>query len=87
MTKEQFMQRIEHLFIEKEEFMKDLQKLLDRGAITDADIEKMENNFLPVYPIAAAIYEKATDWYLTGSSYESTRRKARKMCNFYKGEL
>ena len=67
--------------------MRDLQKLFDKGVITDADIEKMEDNFLPTYPIAAAIYEKETQWYITGSSYESTRRKARRMCNLYKSVL
>lgn len=81
------MKKMEQCFIEKEEFMRDLNKLFQYGAITDADIEKMEDNFLPIYPIAAAIYENESGWYLTGSCDESVRRKARRMCNYYKSVL
>jgi hypothetical protein len=87
MTKEQLIKRVEQLFIEKEEFMQDLQKLMENGAITDKDIEEMEDSFLPIYPIAAAIYERRTGWYLTGSCDDRIRRKTRRMCNFYKGSL
>lgn len=81
------MEKMEHLFISKEDYMKDLQKLFDKGVLTDKIIAKMEDNYLPVYPIAAAIYEEETAWYITGSSYDSTRRKARRDCNYYKSML
>lgn len=81
------MEKMEHLFISKEDYMKDLQKLFDKGLLTDEKIAQMEDNYLPIYPIAAAIYEKETAWYITGSSYDSTRRKARRDCNYYKSML
>ena len=78
---------MEHLFISKEDYMNDLQKLFDKGLLTDEKIAQMEDNYLPIYPIAAAIYEKETAWYITGSSHDSTRRKARRDCNYYKSIL
>lgn len=78
---------MEHLFISKEDYMKDLQKLFAEDALNDDVIAKMEDSYQPLYPIAAAIYERHTRWYLTGSCYESTRRKARRDCNYYKSML
>lgn len=84
MTKEQFFERIERCFITKDEYMKDLQQLIDKGAITDADIAKMEDNFLPIYAIAAAIYKSETDWLLYGASEPNTNRSVSRKANYYK---
>lgn len=78
---------MEDLFISKEDYMKDIQKLFAKGVLNDDVIAKMEDSYLPLYPIAAAIYERYTRWYLTGSCYESTRRKARRDYNYYKSML
>ncbi len=83
MTKEKFFERIERCFITKEEYMKDLQQLIDKGAITDADIAKMEDNFLPIYAVAAAIYSSELDWYTHGGDDSTNRRTVRK-ANIYK---
>lgn len=86
MTKEMFMKRMDEMFISKEEFMRDLQKLFDKGVLTDEIIEKMEDNYKPIYPVAAAIYSRETQWYLNGSS-EAGRREATRKCNYYKNYL
>ena len=83
MDKKDFIKMVESQFITKEEYMKDFQKLLDNGIITDSDIEKMPSNFLPIYPIAAAIYERETAWFINGGSPE-TARAARRKTNYYK---
>lgn len=87
MTKEQFFDRMERCFITKEEYVKDLQQLIDKGAITDADIAKMEDNFLPIYAVAAAIYKSETDWFLYGASEPSTNRKTVRKANYFKSFL
>ena len=87
MTKDQFNDKVNHLFISKREFNRLLKKLIKKGAITERDIENMPDNYLPVYPIVAAIYESATLWYVNGSSYKETRSRARKKCNEYKSYL
>jgi len=81
MDKETFLKKMDNLFVDKEEYDKQLKRLLDSGAI---DFEKFEDNFLDLYPIAAAIYQRETDWYLTGSLDDKVRRKARRDCNLYK---
>lgn len=75
---------MECCFVDKETFMRDLEKLFDKGVLDENKISKMEDNFLPIYPIAAAIYERETQWFITGSSDDKIRRKARRDCNFYK---
>ncbi len=87
MTKEHFMERIEHCFIQKDEYMRNIQKLFDKGVITDKDIEEMDDNFIPIYPIAAAIYKSETEWYLTGSCDDSVTASAKRKCNYYKSML
>ena len=79
------MERIERCFITKEEFMKDLQQLFDKGAITDEDIAKMRDDFLPIYPIASAIYLRQTEWLLHGASEPSTNRQTSRRANYLKG--
>ena len=85
MTTEKFMERIERCFITKEEFMKDLQQLFDKGAITDEDIAKMRDDFLPIYPIASAIYQRECGWWLHGASEPSVNRQVSRMANYFKG--
>lgn len=79
MTREEFLDKMDRLFITKEQYMADLQKLLDAGAI---NYEKMEpGSFLGPYPVARAIYQEETLWYITGSAYENTRRAASREAN------
>lgn len=87
MTKEKFFERIEQVFITKEEFNSDLRQLLEKGAITDAEIEKMEDNFLPIYAVAAAIYDHEIGWYTHGASEPSTNRRVVRKANYYKSFL
>ncbi len=86
MDKQVFMNRLEMCFVSKEDFMKDLQILLDRKIITDKDIEKMEDNFLPIYAVAAAIYDYEIGWFLHGGSDDSNR-KTRRMMRYYRRYL
>ncbi|MBE6244245.1 MAG: hypothetical protein E7108_01820 [Bacteroidales bacterium] len=83
MDKQVFMNRLEMCFVSKEDFMKDLQILLDKKIITDKDIEKMEDTFIPIYAVAAAIYDLEIGWFLHGGS-DSTNRKTRRMKNYYR---
>ena len=51
---------------------------LDSGII---DLEKCRPDFSAVYPLATAIYEKETKWYIDSSSDGSWQRKARHQAN------
>lgn len=75
-TKERFLELAERCFVEKEQYMTMVKIALDSGLI---DLEQCENNFSAVYPVATAIYEKETKWYIEGSSDDSWRRKARRL--------
>lgn len=78
------MEKMEHCFIDKETYMRNLEKLFDSGVLNDGIIAKMESNYASVYPIAAAIYERETSWFITGNSDPEKNRAARRKCNFYK---
>ena len=74
-TKERFLELAEKCFIDKKTYMEKVNIAIESGLI---DLEKEEPNFSAVYPVATAIYEKETSWYITGSSDESWMRRARR---------
>ena len=73
-TKEKFIELAEKCFVSKEQYMKMVDIALDSGLI---DLSKLEDNFSAVYPLATAIYEKETKWFIDGASDCAWRRKAR----------
>lgn len=82
MTKERFLELCEVCFLSKEDYLKDINKLLNSGCIgldsfTDA-------TFLDIYPVVAAVYERHTKWFIEGSLNKEWKRKARKTANNYK---
>lgn len=83
MTREKFEERIERCFVTRDEFQKQLQQLFDLGLLNDERIAKMEDNFLPIYAVVTAIYEKEIGWLAHGGSEEQNRR-VRRMANYYK---
>lgn len=87
MDKKRFYDKIHDCIISEQEVLNDLQKLVDKGALSDEEIEKMPDNYLPIYAIMAAIYEKHVDWFTSGSTEPKTNRATRRKCNFYKGLL
>lgn len=87
MDKKGFYKKIHDCIMSEQEVLYDLQKLIDKGAISDEEIEKMPDNYLPIYAIMAAIYEKQVGWFTTGSTDPETNRATRRKCNFYKGLL
>lgn len=84
MTKKRFLKLCEDCFVTKEEYMQEVTKLLKSGVI---DIENFEDNYRPIFPIALAIYERLTQWYIAGSIDHKWRRKARRAANIYKSTL
>lgn len=74
-TKEEFLKKAESCFIEKDRYMEMVNIALESGLI---DLDNCEPNYTAVYPLATAIYEKETKWYIDGSSDDSWRRKARR---------
>ena len=77
-TKEEFIKLAENCFIDKKQYMRMVKVALDSGII---DLDKCDPNYSAVYPLAVAIYEKETKWYITGSSDDSWKRKARRQAN------
>lgn len=82
-TKEELRKRV--ISIKKswldEDFEENLDRILNSGLV---DFEKSAPNYLPAYPIVAAILERCVDSCLFGSSYDETRRKAKRLKNRYK---
>ena len=82
-TKEELRKRV--ISIKKswldEDFEENLERILDSGLV---DFEKSTPNYLPAYPIVAAILERCVDSCLFGSSCEETCRKAKRLKNRYK---
>lgn len=78
MTKEEFREKAMSLFIEKEEYEKLLNKAMESGVI---DFNNLPDNFLAVYPVAAAIYREKTRWYLEGSNDTKVKRQQKKEAN------
>ncbi len=87
MDKKRFYNMIHDCIISEQEVLNDLQKLVDKGALSDEEIEKMPDNYLPIYAIMAAIYEKNVSQFTSGSANPKTNRATRRKCNFYKGLL
>lgn len=87
MDKKSFYNRIHDRIISEQDVLNDLQKLVDKGAISDEEIEKMPDNYLPIFAILGAIYGKHVDWFTSGSTEPKTNRATRRKCNFYKGLL
>ena len=87
MDKKSFYNRIHDCIISEQDVLNDLQKLVDKGALSDEEIEKMPDNYLPIYAVMAAIYEKHVGWFTSGSTEPKTNRATRRKCNFYKGLL
>lgn len=87
MDKKRFYNMIHDCIISEQEVLNDLQKLVDKGALSDEEIEKMPDNYLPIYAIMAAIYEKDVSQFTSGSTDPKTNRATRRKCNFYKGLL
>lgn len=77
-TREDFLKKAESCFIPKKQYMMMVRMALDSGII---NLEKCDPDYSAVYPLATAIYEKETGWYLDGSSNDSWRRKARRQAN------
>ena len=75
-TKDEFLKLAERCFVDKKQYMTMVNIALDSGLI---DLEKREPNYSAVYPLATAIYEKETQWYIDGASDDSWRRKARRL--------
>lgn len=82
-TKEDLRKRV--LEIKKgwldDDFEEDLDRILDSGQV---DFENSKPNYRPAYPIVAAILERCVEHCLNGSSYEETRREAKRLKNKYK---
>lgn len=64
-----------------DDFEENLDRILNSGLV---DFEKSLPNYRPAYPILAAILERCTDSCLYGSSYEETKREAKRLKNKYK---
>lgn len=63
------------------DFEENLDRILDSGLV---NYENSDDNYRPAYPIVAAILERCVDSCLYGSSYEKTRREAKRLKNKYK---
>lgn len=74
MTKEKFKEMAMRLFIEKEEYERLLNKAMESGVI---DFDSLPDNYLAVYPVAFAIYQEKTGWYIDGSNDPRTKRQQR----------
>lgn len=48
MDKKSFYNRIHDCIISEQDVLNDLQKLVDKGALSDEEIEKMPDNYLPI---------------------------------------
>lgn len=86
-TYEDYSQDLDDIYPTEESAKRHAQKLIDKGALSDEEIEKMPDNYLPIYAIMAAIYEKHVGWFTSGSVEPKTNRATRRKCNFYKGLL
>jgi hypothetical protein len=81
MTKKEFKKRAMHLFIEKKKYEELLNKAMESGII---DFEHLPDNYLAVYPVAAAIYKETTRWFLEGCNDPKVRRQQkRESSNIY----
>lgn len=80
MTREQFIEKCERLFVEKGKFLEMVNKALDSGAV---NYENAEDNYAEVYPVVTAVYERLIGWYITGYSNPApARRKANNIKKF-----
>lgn len=82
-TKEDLRKRV--LDIKKgwldSDFEENLDRILNSGHV---DFEKSEPNYLPAFPIVAAILERCVDHCLKDSSYEETKLEAKRLKSKYK---
>lgn len=82
-TREDLRQRVLDIkanWLDKD-FEEDLDRILDSGVV---NFENSVPNYRPAYPIVAAILERCVEHCLNGSSYEETRREAKRLKNKYK---
>lgn len=75
MDREEFKKRAMRLFVERKEYEELLDKAMNSGVI---DFENLPENYLAVYPVAAAIYKETTEWYLDGSHDRATVKQQRR---------
>ena len=78
MTKKEFKKMAMRLFIEKKKYEELLNKAMESGVI---DFDNLPDNYLAVYPVAAAIYRETTRWYLEGSSNPRTKSQQKRESN------
>lgn len=82
MERQEFVKRCHDIFEDWPQFERQLNKLLDIGAI---DLNKVESNYLDCYPVVAAILERTVRECIYGSSSDAVnRRQKRKMNNYLK---
>lgn len=80
-TKENFIKRYNDI---KEDIYRDMDAALTRAIGNNAlDLDKMADNYADVYPLIAAVLQKAVNYCLEGSSYESTRRQQKRQATKY----
>ena len=82
MERKEFIERCNTIFNNwcAKDFQKDVEKILDSGAI---DLDSVEPNYADCYPVVAAILYKTVDRCINGSVYPEKRRKANKKMHNY----
>jgi hypothetical protein len=80
MKREDFKKRCHDIFEDWPQFEKELDMLLDSGAV---DYENAQDSYRDCYPVVAAILERCVRRCIYGSAYETIRREAKRKMNNY----